>query len=50
METLIDGEHSIYVDDIIYFSASNAVEWKFETLLSKIVTLDFMGQVFSGFE
>jgi len=26
MGTLIDGEPSIYVDDIIYFSASNAIE------------------------
>jgi hypothetical protein len=35
----------IYVDDIIYFSASNAVGRKFEELLSSIGTVDFMGQV-----
>jgi hypothetical protein len=35
----------IYVDDIIYFSANNAVERKFEELLSSIGTVDFMGQV-----
>jgi hypothetical protein len=37
---------SIYVDDIIYFSASDAVERKFEEHLSEIGTVDFMGQVF----
>ncbi len=35
----------IYVDDIIYFSPSDAVEKQFETLLSTIGTADFMGQV-----
>jgi hypothetical protein len=42
----------IYVDDIIYFSASDAVERKFEEGLSGIGTVDFMGQVslFLGIE
>jgi hypothetical protein len=42
----------IYVDDIIFFSASNAVERKFEELLSTIGIVDFMGQVslFLGIE
>jgi hypothetical protein len=35
----------IYVDDIIYFSSSNAVEQQFEASLSTIGTVDFMGQV-----
>lgn len=35
----------IYLDDIIYFSARNCVEHKFEDLLSTIGTVDFMGQV-----
>jgi hypothetical protein len=35
----------IYVDNIIYFSASDSVERKFEELLSTIGTVDFMGQV-----
>lgn len=54
--TLIDGEASIYVgiyvDDIIYFSPSYAVERKFEELLSTIGNVDFMGQVthFLGIE
>lgn len=34
------------MDDIIYFSASDAVERKFEEHLSEIGTVDFMGQVF----
>jgi hypothetical protein len=46
---LIPGQPTIfvgiYVDDIIYFSSSNEVEKHFETLLSKIGTVDFMGQV-----
>jgi hypothetical protein len=54
--TLIPGEPPVYVgvyiDDIIYFSLSHAVEQKFETLLSKIGEVDFMGQVshFLGIE
>jgi hypothetical protein len=42
----------IYVDDIIYFSPSDAVERKFEELLSGLVSADFMGQVshFLGIE
>jgi hypothetical protein len=42
----------IYVDDIIYFSASDAVERKFEEGLLGIGTIDFMGQVslFLGIE
>jgi hypothetical protein len=54
--TLIEGEPpiyvGIYVDDIIYFSASDTVEWKFESLLSTIGNVDFMGQVslFLGIE
>jgi hypothetical protein len=45
--TLFDDEFpfyvSIYVDDIVYFSASNVVEEKFEALLSTIGTVSFMG-------
>ena len=54
--TLIPGESpiyvGIYVDDIIYFSPSNTVEAKFESLLSSIGNVDFMGQVthFLGIE
>jgi hypothetical protein len=42
----------IYVDDIIYFSTSDAVEKQFETLLSSLGSVDFMGQVshFLGIE
>jgi hypothetical protein len=53
---LIEGEPPIYtgihVDDIIYFSASNKVEHQFESLLSNIGTVEFMGQVshFLGIE
>jgi hypothetical protein len=56
MGTLIDGEPpiyvGIYVDDIIYFSTSDEVERKFETLLSSIGQVNFMGQVshFLGIE
>jgi len=35
----------IHVDDIIYFSSSDAVEKKFEELLFSIGSVDFMGQV-----
>jgi hypothetical protein len=54
--TLIDGEApiyvGIYVDDIIYFSPSDAVEKKFEEQLSSLGSIDFMGQVshFIGIE
>jgi hypothetical protein len=48
-DVIIPGEPpiyiSIYVDDIIYFSASDSMEKKFEELLSTIGTVDFMGQV-----
>jgi hypothetical protein len=53
---LIPGEPpnyaSIYVDNIIYFSASDSVERKFEESLSTIGSVDFMGQVslFLGIE
>jgi hypothetical protein len=42
----------IYVDDIIYFSSSDEVEKHFESLLSGIGNVDFMGQVshFLGIE
>jgi hypothetical protein len=42
----------IYVDDIIYFSNSDDVEKRFESLLSGIGSIDFMGQVshFLGIE
>jgi len=56
MGTLIEGEPpiyvGIYVDDIIYFSASEKVEKRFETLFSTIGQVDFMGQVslFLGIE
>jgi hypothetical protein len=54
--TTIPGEPpvyvGIYVDDIIYFSPSTSVEKKFESLLSTIGNVDFMGQVthFLGIE
>jgi hypothetical protein len=54
--SLIDGEPpifvGIFVDDIIYFSSSDAVERKFESLLSSLGEVDFMGQVshFLGIE
>jgi hypothetical protein len=54
--TLLPGEPpiylGIYVDDIIYFSPSDVVEIKFESLLSSIGNVDFMGQVthFLGIE
>jgi hypothetical protein len=53
---LIEGEPpiyvGIYVDDIIYFSASDKVECQFESLLSTIGTVEFMGKVshFLGIE
>jgi hypothetical protein len=56
MGTLVEGEPPIYVgvyvDDIIYFSASDITERKFESLLSTIGSVDFMGQVslFLGIE
>jgi len=42
----------VYVDDIIYFSPCDNVEKKFESLLSSIGSIDFMGQVthFLGIE
>ena len=47
--TLIEGGPpiyvGIYVNDIIYFSGSDAVEQCFESLLSTIGDVDFMGQV-----
>jgi hypothetical protein len=54
--TLIEGDPpiyvSIYVDGINYFSVSDKVERKFESLLSTIGEVDFMGQVshFLGIE
>jgi hypothetical protein len=46
---LVPGEPpiyvGIYVGNIIYFSANDAVERKFESLLSSIGQVDFMGQV-----
>jgi hypothetical protein len=56
MGTLLPGQPpiyvGIYVDGIIYFSASDDVERKFESLLSTIGDVDFMGQVshFLGIE
>lgn len=56
MGTLIEGDPpiyvSIYVDGINYFSVSDKVERKFESLLSTIGEVDFMGQVshFLGIE
>jgi hypothetical protein len=56
MGTLLPGQPPIYVgiyiDDIIYFSTSDDVERKFESLLSTIGDVDFMGQVshFLGIE
>lgn len=53
---LIDGNTPInvglYVDDIIYFSPSDAVEHHFESLLSQFVQVEFTGQVshFLGIE
>lgn len=42
----------IYVDDITYFSADDAVERQFESMLATIGDVDFMGQVthFLGIE
>jgi hypothetical protein len=54
--TLVEGGPliyvGIYVDDIIYFSPSDEVEAKFESGLSKIGEVDFMGKVshFLGIE
>jgi len=54
--TLVEGHPpiyiGIYVDDIIYFSASDQVEKEFEKQLSTIGNVDFMGQVshFLGIE
>jgi hypothetical protein len=54
--TLLEGNApiyvGIYVDDIIYFSPSSAVEAQFEKLISTIGEVDFMGQVshFLGIE
>jgi hypothetical protein len=54
--TLIEGGPpiyiGIYVDDIIYFSSNDAVEQRFESLLSTIGDVDFMGKVtyFLGIE
>jgi hypothetical protein len=56
MGTLIEGEPPIYVgvyvDDIIYFSTSEKVENRFQTLFSTIGQVNFMGQVslFPGIE
>jgi hypothetical protein len=53
---ILDGEPpiyvGIYVDDIIYFSSSDIVERKFESLLSSIGEVEFMGHVtqFLGIE
>jgi hypothetical protein len=43
---------AFYVDDFIYFSASDAVERNFESLFSTVGNVDFMGQVslFHGIE
>ncbi len=47
--TLVEGEPpiyvGIYVDDIIYFSTNDNVEKQFESYLSTIGSVDFMGQV-----
>jgi hypothetical protein len=54
--TLIEGALpiyvGIYVDDIIYFSPCDAVERSFESQLSTLGNIDFMGQVslFLGIE
>jgi hypothetical protein len=54
--TLIEGEPpiyvGIYVEDIIYYSTSDAVERKFESLLTTIEEVEFTGQVtqFLGIE
>ncbi len=49
MGTIIEGEPpiyvGIYVDDIIFFSSSDAVERQFKSLLSTIGSVDLMGQV-----
>lgn len=56
MSQLIEGGPviyvGIYVDDIIYFSLSDEVEKVFESELSKIGEVDFMGKVshFLGIE
>jgi hypothetical protein len=47
--TLFEGQQpiyiGIYVDDIVYFSASDQVERLLEQKLSTIGNVDFMGQV-----
>jgi hypothetical protein len=56
MGTLIEGEPpvyvGIYVDDIIYMSLSDEVERIFESMLSSIGSVEFMGKVslFLGIE
>jgi hypothetical protein len=56
MGHLIPGEPpiyvGIYVNDIIYFSQSDAIERSFESKLSTLGNVDFMGQVshFLGIE
>jgi hypothetical protein len=35
----------LYVDDFIYFSEDPKVEWLFESLLSLLITVNFMGTV-----
>jgi hypothetical protein len=35
----------LYVDDFIYFSEDPKVEWLFESLLSSLITVNFMGTV-----
>ena len=35
----------LYVDDVDYFSTNDAVEAKFECILSKLINVDFMGMV-----
>jgi hypothetical protein len=35
----------LYVDDFVYFSENSEVERRFEQLLSRLVTVDFMGTV-----
>jgi hypothetical protein len=35
----------LYIDNFFYFSEDPVIEWKFEALLSQLITVEFMGQL-----
>ena len=43
--TLILVTLGLYVDDFVFFSTCNKVESKFQEILSRLITVDFMGIV-----